>query len=218
MATVIPGDAAGTCWLEISALPDDLARRAAREFDDVFALHPVHRGTIVNLSGGESERARWHQSFFRTPPCPSVADMTMPYMFGARDEVSSGPPPSLFQSLMDHVNATAELPYNQMVVNWYADGSDWMPQHVDWNAGMAPGAAQRIVTISLGGSRVFRVSAKKRLPDDDVALPDGMDIPVAHGTIVTMCGSAFHDKYKHGVPKVPEAGPRISVTLRHYTE
>jgi hypothetical protein len=110
---------------------------------------------------------------------------------------------------------------NGLLLNWYAarggdigggrkskDG-DYIGAHHDKSKELVDGS--RIVTISLGAARTFRVRASK------VAAP--FDFAVTNGTVIVM-PFATNLAFTHEVlkPRRGEDGRRISITLRAFAD
>jgi hypothetical protein len=89
-------------------------------------------------------------------------------------------------------------------VNLYRDGRDSVAWHGDRVARDRP--TSTIAIVSLGQARAFRAR-----PADGGA---SLGFALGHGDLLVMGGS-FQRTWRHAVPKVAAAGPRISVTYRH---
>ncbi len=89
-------------------------------------------------------------------------------------------------------------------VNLYRDGRDSVAWHGDRIA--RDRATATIAIVSLGQARAFRTRP--------VEGGTGPCFRLGHGDLLVMGGS-FQRAFKHAVPKVAAAGPRISVTYRH---
>jgi hypothetical protein len=89
-------------------------------------------------------------------------------------------------------------------VNLYRDGRDSVAWHGDRIA--RERATATIAIVSLGQARAFRTRP--------VEGGTGPGFQLGHGDLLVMGGS-FQRTFKHAVPKVAAAGPRISVTYRH---
>lgn len=213
----------GSCWLEVTSIPEAAAAAAADDFDALFALHPEERASIVTTHGTAAPRSRWQKSYLHTPPCPT--DRTQPYMFGCPDEdLSSDLPPQLapwFQLLRE----TAGAPFNQAVVNWFGGPRDHIALHTDWMDGMVGGEDMRIssLTLAQGATRMFVLNPASPEAAAACLFPKGLQVPAVHGRVITMCGAACQVLYKHGIPPIktqlPPGGDcsrRISITGRVY--
>lgn len=91
-------------------------------------------------------------------------------------------------------------------VNLYRDGRDSVAWHGDRIA--RDHVTATIAIVSLGQARAFRTR-----PVEGGTGP-GPGFRLGHGDLLVMGGS-FQRTFKHAVPKVAAAGPRISVTYRH---
>ncbi len=94
--------------------------------------------------------------------------------------------------------------FERVGVNLYRDGRDSVAWHGDRIARDLPSAT--IAIVSLGQARPFRARPAEG--------GTSMGFRLGHGDLLVMGGS-FQRTWKHAVPKLRAAGPRISVTYRH---
>lgn len=94
--------------------------------------------------------------------------------------------------------------FTQVGVNLYRDGSDSVAWHGDRVARDLPSAT--VALVSLGGVRPFRLRPAAGGPSARF-LPGPGDLLVMGGTC--------QRTWRHAVPKVRSAAPRISVQFRH---
>jgi alkylated DNA repair dioxygenase AlkB len=94
--------------------------------------------------------------------------------------------------------------FSSIGLNLYRDGRDSVAWHGDRIARDLPTAT--IAIVSLGEARAFRYR-----PADGGR---SGTFRLGHGDLLVMGGS-FQRTWKHSVPKLASAGPRISVTYRH---
>lgn len=102
------------------------------------------------------------------------------------------------------LSARYGVDFERVGVNLYRDGRDSVAWHGDRIARDRPSAT--IAIVSLGQARPFRAR-----PAEGGA---SLRFDLGHGDLLVMGGS-FQRTWKHAVPKVARAGPRISVTYRH---
>jgi alkylated DNA repair dioxygenase AlkB len=94
--------------------------------------------------------------------------------------------------------------FERVGVNLYRDGRDSVAWHGDRIARDLPSAT--IAIVSLGQARPFRAKPAEG--------GTSLGFRLGHGDLLVMGGS-FQRTWKHAVPKVQAAGPRVSVTYRH---
>jgi alkylated DNA repair dioxygenase AlkB len=94
--------------------------------------------------------------------------------------------------------------FSSMGANLYRHGRDSVAWHGDRIARELPTAT--IAIVSVGSPRPFRLRSREGGASLGFAL--------GHGDLLVMGGSCQRT-YKHTVPKVAAAGPRISLTFRH---
>jgi len=165
----------------------------ALNFDQLWALRPTERSQI-RLYGKTYDVPRRQRSYGRD------------YTFAGTSHPAASMPPPL-QAFM-RWSGTLELgTFDQLMVNWYADGNDCIAAHADDEPQLVVGAP--IVTVSLGATRTFRVrdAATRKLV---------RDVPATHGKVLVMCG-AFQQELKHEIPRTARVmAPRISLTFRQF--
>jgi len=165
----------------------------ASDFDQLWALRPTEPSQI-RLYGKVYDVPRRQRSYGRD------------YKFAGTSHPAASMPASL-QAFM-RWSGTLELgEFDQLMVNWYADGNDCIAAHADDQPQLQVGAP--IVTVSLGATRTFRIR-------DGATRKMVRDVPATHGKVLVMCG-AFQQELKHEVPRTARVlAPRISLTFRQF--
>jgi alkylated DNA repair dioxygenase AlkB len=171
------------------------------DFDALWELHPAEFG-LVRMFDRIVSTPRWTQSYGRR------------YWYsGVMHEAE--PVPELLKPLLAWANA---LPcctavdgvrgvFDQVLVNWYADGAHYIGPHCDNEAQIR--TSSPIVSVSLGAERVFRVRDKGT---KQIAL----DLAMKDRSYVVM-GGEMQRRFTHEVPKTKkESGRRINVTFRQF--
>lgn len=103
----------------------------------------------------------------------------------------------------------SNIQFNQVLVNWYANGNHYIGAHSDNERELVEHSP--VISISLGQERVFRV--RNKITSEVIH-----DIPMAHNSYLVMCGK-MQSKYLHEVPKVDglkgsRMNKRINITFR----
>jgi alkylated DNA repair dioxygenase AlkB len=102
----------------------------------------------------------------------------------------------------------ARHPLNFALVNYYADGRDYIGAHSDDEKEHV--AASTIVSVSLGGARRFVITHKQDHGDK-------REVVLADGDVLTMT-TAMQRTHKHAVPKTKRAcAPRYNITFRQFS-
>lgn len=161
------------------------------DWDALWAMRPDRPGILV-MQGREVAMPRLQRAYGRD------------YSFSGQTSVAQPIPPEL-QAVVDWADGLGIGAFNQLLVNWYADGTRYIGAHSDNTAPLVRDSP--IVTISLGATRCFRIRTR--------AGERVMDLHPADRDVVVM-GGAFQSEFKHEVTKVAHAGPRISLTLRQF--
>jgi len=108
--------------------------------------------------------------------------------------------------LKARVEAVCEAPFNSVLLNLYRDGADSMGWHSDDEPEL--GERPLIASLSLGGSRRFRLRHRGRKELEPVA------IELECGSLLIMQGDTQRF-WKHQVPKTRRTvAPRINLTFR----
>ena len=211
----------GTAKVCVSKLSDDMSQFTQENYDKMFTLHPENRGRVL-MRNNEVESTRWHQSYLNTPKFDESVYGKGSYMYSGRDHPDTELP-SEFRKILDYFNnleTTGNDKFNQVIVNWYLNGTDFIEAHSDCEIGMVPNSP--IVIVSLQGkiddhlNRTLVIKPRRWFTDDYTH--ERYTILMPHGTVIEMCGD-MQQKFTHKIPKEPlgTAFPsRISVTLRKF--
>lgn len=133
------------------------------KFDELWKLHPSERGKII-MYGKEQVSCRYHKSYLKTPEYDPEEKHS--YMFSGFDNDKNNERlPDQVVPLLEFVNADQKNPYNQIVINWYENGQDYIAFHSDCTIGMRD--FEDITIISLdnnsndNNSRIFELKVKE---------------------------------------------------------
>jgi alkylated DNA repair dioxygenase AlkB len=159
-------------------------------FTELWNLHPASLGQ-VKMFGKTIDTPRYQMNYG-----------TEYYYTGMLHPANSIPHPYL-EKLLSWVQTHSGEKYEQMILNWYRDGSDNIGLHADSETGIVPNSA--IYSITLGGTRDFVIKAKNT--------SYRKVLPLKNNTLLIMGGS-MQKHYKHAVPKRVRAQPRINITFR----
>ena len=94
-------------------------------------------------------------------------------------------------------------PFNAVLINLYADGSEFSDWHSDDDPWL--GRDFDVPSLSLGAVRPFRVRPRGDVNETTVTL--------GHGSLLVMKG-AFQREYEHSLPRTRGVGVRINLTWR----
>jgi len=183
-------------WIRKGRLPHGLAF----DFDQAWEQKPTERGTLM-MHGTRVTIPCWNQSFLR------------PYFFSGKLHPPA-PMSEVFVPLYEWSRSAfpSDHEFNQMLVNWYQDGNDYIGAHSDAERDILPDSS--ILSISFGQERTFRVRKK------DASKTIVTDILMPDRSFVVM-GGAMQSGYTHEVPKVngqkgQRMKRRINVTFRSF--
>jgi alkylated DNA repair dioxygenase AlkB len=143
-------------------------------------------------------------SDLRAVPTERVDDLVPGGDAGTRRD-AAGTPPEL-TAVCDLLSERYGVDFDSIWVNLYRDGADSVAWHGDRN-----GRTQHnpfVVTISLGGRRLFQLRPKGTTTVTHRFNP-------GQGDLLVMGGACQHE-WEHCVPKTKKpVQPRMSVTIRH---
>ena len=145
------------------------------------------------------ERAQWRH--LRRPMYDRMVDVPRLLASYAIDALPADLPlADIHECVQRHVPA----PYTSIGMNYYRDGHDSVAMHGDKLHLLGDG--HPVVVFSLGAPRRMLIRSVR-----DHA--DRVAIELLPGSLLAM-SHAMQTTHEHGVPKVRQAGPRISVVFR----
>lgn len=121
--------------------------------------------------------------------------------------------PASFRKYLDYMNDGNQERYNQ-TVNGYQDCQDYIASQCN----AVPDSDSAIITLNRQEERIptppriFRIQPKGSTLD---SVAPKVEIELIHGRIIIIGGATQH-KFRHSVPKQPQAAARVSITLRSY--
>ncbi|KAL6043683.1 Alpha-ketoglutarate-dependent dioxygenase alkB 2 [Balamuthia mandrillaris] len=104
--------------------------------------------------------------------------------------------------------------YNFALLNYYADGKDYMGLHSDDETGLVPGSS--IASISLGAERdfVFQHKQKEEGGGEGKRRKKTRTVRLGHGSLLVM-KAPTQSHWKHALPqRMGVSTPRINITFR----
>jgi alkylated DNA repair dioxygenase AlkB len=147
------------------------------------------------------ERAQWRQRVV-TMHGRLVAEPRLHAWFGTDPHDASVSP--VFGAIADALSARYDRDFTHLGAALYRDGRD----SVAWHGDRIPHEIVDpvVAIVSLGQRRVLRMRPKG----------GGASQPfVLHGGDLLVMGGTSQRTWEHSVPKTTQAGPRLSVQLRH---
>jgi alkylated DNA repair dioxygenase AlkB len=175
-------------------LPEPLSRQAEARFEELWALHPAQFYQMRQPGTGATIPVpRWQQAYGRDYRYSGNVNRALPV-------------PAIIEPYLAWAQAELDAHLNGFLLNWYDAGlSHRIGAHRDSIAGLVEGAP--IVTISLGATRTFRLSAREK---------GFVDFEASHGSVFVLPWETNRN-VKHGVPhRAADTGRRISITLRAF--
>jgi len=185
------------CWAQQFLTIPKKVRMDDDIFDEIWDLHPDEQMT--------SNLGTFHRY---------QASFGLDYNFsGLKNKARDINEHPLLVTLMEYVREHSEKEYNQLFINWYEDGTDYIGYHSD-KGPLFPGAS--IYSFSYGQEREFYIRPNKKSVDPDFKL----DLIMPHNSMIIM-GGDMQKYYQHSVPKrsankYPDR--RINITMRLFKE
>lgn len=145
------------------------------------------------------EGADWHS--LRRPMYDRVVDVPRLLASYAIDEL---PPHLPLAAIHEVVRRHVPAPFTSIGMNLYRDGNDSVAMHGDKLHLLGEG--HPVAVFSLGAPRRMLIRAKRNHADR-------VAVDLVPGSLLAM-SHVMQTTHEHGIPKVREAGPRISVVFR----
>lgn len=204
-----------TSWLDETTLPEDLIADAV-EFSVLWDLHPPQPHLIKQpFTGKLIPTPRFQQAYLRT------------YTFSGTESVAL-PLPELFAPYLAWANKLGYGEFNAVLVNWYADGENYIGAHADDERQLIKESP--VVTITLCQPSesekkmglVSKLALRKFRIRDKKTKEIVKDVMTDNGSVLIM-GGQFQKNFTHEIVKITGkaaalVGPRISITLRQFKE
>ena len=182
---------------------------------------------------------RYQQSFMKTPPISwfqkektldePTSDELRPtyrtsYMFSGFDDTKNqGELPEIFQPYLNCVNQMfPDCHFNQVSINWYENGEDYIPFHRDCQEFMTGNKHIAILTFNEFSNTMDEIPrtlelklSQKYKTDEFFQLSDKMSIELLHGSVVVLTPE-IQNFYRHGIRKMKGGKKRISMSFRQF--
>jgi len=178
-------------------LPVELDREAHALFEELWELRPERFHEITQPFTGKSiPLPRWQQAYGHDYRYTGNVNRALPI-------------PPILKSYLLWAREMFDPRLNGLLLNWYDVAlRHYIGPHRDSTTDLVEGTP--IVTISLGATRVFRLSPAKG--------KGFVDFEAAHGTVFVLPWET-NRHLKHAVPhRAKDVGRRISITARAFAE
>lgn len=202
------------------------------DFEAVWALRAEYGENKVWHRQKHTRAHRAYATFGHIPAPHDLKDSS--YMF-AKDvgatEACIREVPACLRELHAAMNARLGVEFNQVLLNWFADGTEHIPMHKDCLVGLDVEAGVAILTLQEPTDPDASTGPRdpcRRFNIQSGSHAEGVQLyttPVPHGSLVRLRGPALSD-FKHGVPRstsldlVGTRAPvprRVSVSFRRYS-
>jgi len=202
----------GASWVDVYRLAGETD---SSEFEVLWNLHPKEKGK-VKIMKREIPTPRWQQSYLR------------PYWFSGMSHPAL-PLPEELQVYLDLANSIkcqlfpgGIATFNEVLINWYEDGSMYIGPHADDERELmvGPNGETAVWSLTLQDTasgkkpRTFRLKPK-------TGGKDRLDLTLSDRLVVVM-GGTCQRTHKHQVPKIlgkpQEYARRINITTRVFKD
>ncbi|MEM7220494.1 MAG: alpha-ketoglutarate-dependent dioxygenase AlkB [Pseudomonadota bacterium] len=129
------------------------------------------------------------------------------YRYSGQEHRATGWLPAL-AAVRERAQRLSGTTFNFVLLNYYRDGNDAMAWHSDDEPEL--GLRPCIAAVSVGATRALRVRPKARPAS---GRRQSVSVSLASGSLLLMTGASQRD-FDHCIPRVSNAGPRISLTFR----
>lgn len=184
-------------WIKYyEKLPDQLLVNK-KLFDELWNLHPEKRSTII-MRGKEIEVPRWQESYGKD------------YYYSGKLHIGHEISHSYFKNLLQFVQSHSKKNYQQILVNWYSNGDNYIGHHSDDETQLVNNSS--IYSFSFGQPRDFVIKSKKD--------PDYKKVIKLENNSMVVMGGKMQKNYTHSIPKRSvKKCPyrRINITFRLFT-
>lgn len=189
--------------LEIFRLPEQLEWLSYQSLKD---LEPKNDSevSVYNKETGEytlKKVYRKYLSFGVTPEFDSTTKKS--YMFNNVEKDLPYP----LEMLLDYAKSI-DTRFNNIYVNWYKDGNDYIEPHSDCTAKMVNDSQILIINLNEGDyNRTFKLQHK------NISIDDYQELKLSNNMCILM-DSKEQENYRHWVDPENTQEGRISVTFR----
>lgn len=210
-------DKEGSCWITVTMLPKELIEQSYNDYDKLYALKTGGKLKIIHYDKDQIAH-RTYNSYLATPPLnlKKLSERSSSYMFGdtSCEANEFNPLPEDYKVYFDYMNLCDS--YNQVVANYYDNGTEYIPYHADWKDNMVKYA--NIATLTFCKTDETKHPHKIRefiiKPNKDThANYKKVIVKTTHGSIIKMHGLT-QDKFKHGIPTNSSDESRMSLSFR----
>lgn len=125
----------------------------------------------------------------------SYPEVTYGYFYAGSCSRTQALPPQL-RALVDYVNKKLDSAFNGVLVNYYADGRNYISKHSDKEKGLDKTAG--VVALSYGATRKMLFTPKAGAPTVGRCQ---QEVDLDNNSVVRMQGAAFQDHWEHEIRK-----------------
>lgn len=182
-------------WCIVKKIKKD--NKIIPDFEELWNLKPESR-EIIKIMGKEYPVPRWQTIYLK------------PYNFNGMKMKSQKEIPECLNKIYDFANSRCKNKFNQMLINWYKNGHDYIGFHSDDEKEIVEESDIFSLTLcDKSCKRIFRIKKEQQTV---------CDIELKNRVYIIM-GGKFQKELKHGVPKISgkkgeNCGRRVNITFR----
>lgn len=171
-------------------------------FKELWKLHPPKKNSVI-VENKNVDAHRYYKSYLYYPKYNNNIMQT--YMF-SDNLFKKHDFPDILIPLLSFINQNEKIKYNQMTINWFENGCDYIPYHSD----CLKDIDGNILILSLGAKRKLSFKNKNSFQK--------IEIDCVNGTLVEM-DINNQKEFRHSIKKdVENTEKRISISFRKYKE
>lgn len=187
----------GTWYEYIPEISDEI-KISDEEFESLWNEHPEEQGKVI-IYGRELTCPRWFQSYGR------------PYKFAGINHEAKPIDHPILKKILQWVNNHSGTEYNEILVNWYESGENYIGWHSDDESELTDSP---IYSFSFGATRTFWIRSKEQGCDNKYLVDQKFELP---NNSLFIMGNGFQSTMKHHVPKrLKVKERRINLTFRKF--
>lgn len=184
-------------------LPDEI-KVSPELFEHLWNLHPTEKGHGI-INGKPVQFHRYQQSYgksyFFTGEIHTAKKIEEPYLLKLLEWVNE--------------NESTSTSFNQILINWYEDGSDYIGEHSDDERQLVKNS--NIYSFSFGQEREFIIKRKKHSSFPSSIPENYRQVIFMRDNSLLIMGGKLQTYFTHQVPKRTTkkcAEKRINITVR----
>lgn len=197
-------------FISINAMPHNLVNYGIENYTELYRLAPDELGSVIIKDKiGNMYRTkqiyRKYKSYLNIPGFDQTTNKS--YMFSEKESKDTFEPlPELFRPYYDFVSFL-DSGYNQVVINWYDNGDNYIEPHSDCDAKFIRDYKILVISINQDNSQKRDMLFQERNNANKFQIE-------LNSSFYLLMSQAGNRNYRHSIPKNNVTTSRISLTFR----